>query len=44
MAREWLSQARLDGARPPELRFDAVGISFDASGRLLALEHLEGAF
>ena len=44
MAREWLAQARLDGARPPELRFDAIGISFDASGRLLSLEHLEGAF
>ncbi len=44
MAREWLSQARLDGARPPELRFDAVGISFDPAGRLLSLEHLEGAF
>jgi putative endonuclease len=44
MAREWLAQARLDGARPPELRFDAVGISFDAAGRLLSLEHLEGAF
>jgi putative endonuclease len=44
MAREWLSQGRLDGPRPPEVRFDAVGISFDAHGRLLALEHLEAAF
>jgi putative endonuclease len=44
MAREWLGQARLERARPPELRFDAVGISFDAGGRLLSLEHLEGAF
>jgi len=44
MAREWLAQARLDGPRPPELRFDAIGISFDASDRLLSLEHLEAAF
>jgi putative endonuclease len=44
MAREWLSQGALDGARPPELRFDAIGVSFDATGRLLALEHLEAAF
>jgi putative endonuclease len=44
MAREWLTQGRLDGPRPPEVRFDAVGISFDAHGRLLALEHLEAAF
>ena len=44
MAREWLAAGALDGARPPELRFDAVGVSFDAGGRLLSLEHLEGAF
>jgi len=44
MAREWLSQGRLEGSRPPELRFDAIGVSFDAQGRLLSLEHLEGAF
>lgn len=44
IAREWLAQGLLEGARPPEIRFDAIGISFDAQGRLLALEHLEGAF
>ena len=44
IAREWLAQGALEGARPPEIRFDAIGISFDARGRLLALEHLEGAF
>jgi putative endonuclease len=44
MAREWLAQDLLEGARPPEIRFDAIGISFDARGRLLALEHLESAF
>jgi putative endonuclease len=44
IARQWLAQGLLEGARPPEIRFDAIGISFDARGRLLALEHLEAAF
>ena len=44
MAREWLGQARLEGARPSEVRFDAIGVSFDPAGRLVALEHLEAAF
>jgi hypothetical protein len=44
MAREWLAQSRLDGPRPSEVRFDAIGVSFEASGRLLSLEHLEAAF
>jgi putative endonuclease len=44
MAREWLAGGRLEGRRPPEMRFDAIGISFDAAGQLLALEHLEAAF
>jgi putative endonuclease len=44
MAREWLAQGLLEGARPPEIRFDAIGISFEPGGRLLSLEHLEAAF
>ena len=44
MAREWLAAGSLDGPRPPEIRFDAIGVSFDARGRLLSLEHLEAAF
>jgi putative endonuclease len=44
VAREWLTHSRLEGPRPAGLRFDAIGISFDATGRLLALEHLEAAF
>jgi putative endonuclease len=44
MAREWLGQGRLEGERPSELRFDAIGIRFDRSGRLLSLEHVEAAF
>jgi putative endonuclease len=33
-------------ARPlaDELRFDAIGVVFDARGRLVTLEHLEAAF
>jgi putative endonuclease len=48
MAREWLGaralDARCDSVSPPEIRFDAIGLTLDAHGRLLALEHLEGAF
>jgi putative endonuclease len=44
IAREWLAGGGLSGGRPPELRFDAIGISFDTRGRLLSLEHLEAAF
>jgi putative endonuclease len=44
MAREWLARRGWGGPRPPEVRFDAIGIAFDRSGRLLSLEHLEGAF
>jgi putative endonuclease len=46
IARQWLA-AREDGpARPRrgELRFDAIGITLARDGRLVALEHIEGAF
>jgi hypothetical protein len=26
------------------IRFDAIGVTVDAAGRLLSLDHLEGAF
>ena len=44
MAREWLARA---GSRARGRRSSAStpsAISFDAQGRLLSLEHLEGAF
>ncbi len=43
IARSWLANRP---ARPfaTAIRFDAIGLTFDRSGRLLALEHLEGAF
>ncbi len=45
MARQWLSEraSRLAG-RPPELRFDAIGVTLRPSGAVVRLEHLEGAF
>ena len=44
MAREGLAQ-RVDARPyPPELRFDAIGITLDPAGALLALEHVEEAF
>jgi putative endonuclease len=43
MAGRWLVERR---ERPyaEVLRFDAIGVSFDTAGRLIALEHIEGAF
>ena len=43
MASEWLAQTR-ERPRTRELRFDAIGVTLDASGRLIGLEHLEAAF
>jgi putative endonuclease len=46
MARIWLTDAheRLGPGSPAEIRFDAVGITLDDTGRLIELEHLEAAF
>jgi putative endonuclease len=45
MAREWLATGRSGLAgRLPELRFDAIGVTLDRRGELVALEHLDGAF
>ena len=43
MAGRWLIEPR---ERPfaDELRFDAIGVSFDAGGELVGLEHVEHAF
>jgi putative endonuclease len=43
MAAGWLAACR-DRPYADVLRFDAIGVTFDGAGRLLALEHLEGAF
>ncbi len=43
MAAAWLAETP---GRPyaEELRFDAIGVMFDARGALVRLDHLEGAF
>lgn len=43
MAASWLAETT---ARPfaEELRFDAIGVTFDAHGTMVALDHLENAF
>jgi putative endonuclease len=43
MAFRWLRE-RTDRPFAPELRFDAIGVTFDLNGRLVGIEHLEGAF
>ncbi len=43
MAGSWLCE-RTDRPYADVLRFDAIGVTFDPSGRLLGIEHLEGAF
>jgi putative endonuclease len=43
MAAAWLSRPG-DRPRHAELRFDAVGVTFDDHGELVRLDHLQGAF
>ena len=43
MAGRWLCE-RTDRRYAEALRFDAIGVTFDPSGRLVGIEHLEGAF
>jgi putative endonuclease len=43
MAASWLIE-RSQRPRADELRFDAIGVTFSPDGRLLGIEHLEGAF
>jgi putative endonuclease len=45
MARQWLAETAADDRPHPEqLRFDAIGVVLTPAGRLVALEHVEGAF
>jgi putative endonuclease len=43
MAFSWLRE-RTDRPYARELRFDAIGVTFDLQGRLVGIEHLEAAF
>ncbi len=44
LATAWMAarRGRLPGFA--EIRFDAIGVSFERDGRLAAVEHVEGAF
>jgi putative endonuclease len=43
MARSWLGE-RPDHPFARSMRFDAIGVTLDACGHLVALNHLEDAF
>jgi putative endonuclease len=43
MAAAWLAETT-DRPYSAELRFDAIGVVFDARGKLLALDHVQDAF
>ncbi len=43
LAAAWLAEAP-SRPRAEELRFDAIAVTLDRGGRLLALDHLEAAF
>lgn len=43
LATAWLGERR-DLPYYAEIRFDAVGVSFDRAGRATEIEHIEGAF
>lgn len=44
LAVAWLSDERHERPRARSVRFDAVGVILDSRGRLLRLDHLEGAW
>ena len=46
MAAQWLAARGADADRPvpPQLRFDAIGVTLGAGGAVLALDHVEDAF
>jgi len=43
LATAWMSERR-DLPRYDEIRFDAIGVTYDRAGRVVDYEHLEGAF
>lgn len=43
LATAWMSERR-GVRRYAEIRFDAVGVTFDRTGRVLDVEHIENAF
>jgi putative endonuclease len=43
LATAWMSQRR-DAPHYAEIRFDAVGVTFDRGGQAVEVEHVRGAF
>jgi len=43
LATAWMGERR-DAPRYDAIRFDAVGVTFDRSGRAIDVEHIRGAF
>lgn len=43
LATAWMGERR-DGPHYAEIRFDAVGVTFDRANRAIEVEHIEGAF
>ena len=43
MAESWLIE-RTERPYAELVRFDAIGVTIDATGKLVSIEHLEGAF
>ena len=44
LATAWIAERRGGIPRYERIRFDAVGVTFERSGRLVDVEHLEAAF
>ncbi|MGV1048494.1 MAG: YraN family protein [Solirubrobacterales bacterium] len=44
LATAWMAERRRHLPPYDEIRFDAVGVSFDRGGRVAEVEHIEGAF
>ncbi len=44
LATAWMAERRGRIPRFEEIRFDAVGVTFDRAGRLLGVEHIPNAF
>jgi putative endonuclease len=43
LATAWMAERR-DAPRYAEIRFDAVGVTFDRADHVIDIEHIEGAF
>jgi putative endonuclease len=44
LATAWMAERRRGVPRYEEIRFDAVGVTFDRAGRAIDVEHIKAAF